>query len=153
MRKRTWNRYVTLGGILLAAVACGLGLLLISNLPASVAADNPPQITILPASTYTPTAAEPAADETPEAGGSQTAGGIQTGVYVQISGTNGEGLRIRKSAGLNAGVNFYGMDSEVFLVQDGPVDADGYTWWFIAAPYDDSRSGWAASNFLNVIEQ
>ena len=153
MRKRIWNRYVSLAGILLAVIACGAGLLLISNLPSSISPESLPQITIIPASTYTPTPKQADQEGTVDAGNAQSSDGIQAGVYVQITGTNGEGLRIRQEASLDSGVNFYGMDSEVFLVKDGPVDADGYTWWFIAAPYDDSRSGWAASNFLNVIEQ
>jgi hypothetical protein len=44
------------------------------------------------------------------------------------------------------------MDSEVFMVKDGPKDADGFTWWFLEAPYDPQRSGWAASNYLQVIQ-
>lgn len=79
-------------------------------------------------------------------------GGIQIGAYVQVTGTNGAGLRIRSSAGLNASINFYGMDSEVFLVKDGPEEADGFTWWFLVAPYDENRNGWAASDYLSLIQ-
>jgi hypothetical protein len=44
--------------------------------------------------------------------------GIAIGNYVQITGTNGEGLRIRSDAGLNGEFKFLGYDSEVFVVMD-----------------------------------
>ena len=46
---------------------------------------------------------------------------------------------------------FLGYDSEVFLVKDGPQTVDGYVWWYLVAPYDDTRTGWAASDFLTYI--
>jgi len=36
-------------------------------------------------------------------------------------------------------------------VRDGPQEADGYTWWYLVAPYDENRAGWAASEFLAAI--
>jgi len=44
------------------------------------------------------------------------------------------------------------MDAEVFEVKDGPKMADNFTWWFLEAPYDPGRSGWAAANYLKVVE-
>lgn len=79
-------------------------------------------------------------------------GGIGVGIYVQISGTGGDGLRLRQQPGTGSEVMFMGYEAEVFKVMDGPRDQDGYIWWYLTAPYDESRSGWAASNFLTVIE-
>jgi hypothetical protein len=76
---------------------------------------------------------------------------IGIGAYVQISGTEGEGLRIRSAAGLTGDTVFFGGESEVFVVKDGPQTADGYTWWYLVAPYDETRAGWAASDFLAVV--
>ncbi|MEW5939106.1 MAG: hypothetical protein AB1750_05555 [Chloroflexota bacterium] len=76
---------------------------------------------------------------------------IVIGAYVQITGTEGQGLRLRSGPGLSSALLFLGEDSEVFHVEDGPQDADGYTWWYIVAPYDTSRAGWAASTFLTVV--
>jgi hypothetical protein len=70
---------------------------------------------------------------------------------VQITGTNGEGLRIRSEPGLNSNPVFLGFDSEVFIVQDGPRSVDGYTWWYLVTPLDQSRAGWAAADFLTYI--
>lgn len=79
-------------------------------------------------------------------------GMISVGAYVQITGTGTDGLRLRESPGLDGKVKFIGIEAEVFLVQDGPREADGYTWWFLTAPYDDTVQGWAVSNYLSVIQ-
>ena len=71
--------------------------------------------------------------------------------FAQISGTNGEGLRLRKTPSLNGEHLFLGFDAEVFEIIDGPQDIDGYTWWYLQAPYDETRTGWAASAFLEAI--
>jgi uncharacterized protein YraI len=70
---------------------------------------------------------------------------------VQISGTEGSGLRLRSGPGTGNPPRFLGMDSEVFSVKDGPKFADGFTWWFLEADYDATRSGWAASQYLTVV--
>jgi hypothetical protein len=79
-------------------------------------------------------------------------GQVRVGSYVQIENTGGEGLRIRTEPGLETKVIFSGFDSEVFLVTDGPQQADGYTWWHLTASYDQARSGWAVQDYLTVIE-
>ena len=109
---------------------------------------------IVPAPTLTPQpTATPYYTPTPtqRPGLPPTTGGIQIGGFVQITGTNGVGLRLREGAGLNFKSKFLGMDAEVFEVREGPVDADGITWWFLVAPYDENRSGWAASNYLQIV--
>jgi len=80
-------------------------------------------------------------------------GGIGVGMYVQITGTEGDGLRLRSGAGTTNPPRFLGREAEVFQVRDGPKDADGYTWWYLVTPYDESRSGWAAANFLAVVTE
>lgn len=79
-------------------------------------------------------------------------GDITLEAYVQVSGTGGEGLRLRADAGLQGEVKFLGLESEIFLVEDGPMQVDGYTWWFLVAPYDESVQGWAVSNYLVVAQ-
>ncbi len=76
---------------------------------------------------------------------------IKTGDYVQIANTGGDGLRIRSGPGTQNPALFLGMDAEVFQVMDGPKTADNITWWYLAAPYDENRKGWAASNYLAVV--
>ena len=79
-------------------------------------------------------------------------GEIAAGALVQIRGTGGEGLRLRDHPGLDGEVQYLGLEAEVFRVQDGPQEADGYTWWYLVAPYDATKQGWAASNYLLVVQ-
>ncbi len=110
----------------------------------------PAALTIIPAPTGTNT---PIATATPQADQPATPipGQISLGGYVQISGTEGQGLRIRTDPGLQGEFLFLGLDSEVFVIRDGPVELDGYSWWYLTAPYDELRAGWAASSFLEYV--
>ena len=78
--------------------------------------------------------------------------GIKLKLYVQISGTSGLGLRIRKTPGLQGDMNFLGAESEAFQVIDGPILQDGLIWWKLVTPYDQNRQGWAAADYLSLIE-
>lgn len=161
MRKRSWfagflSGWVILGGIVLAIVLLiGVGMLVFLSRPAPVGgAALPAAITMIPAPTLTPPVVFPTAAITATATpGSSANGDIQVGAFVQITGTGGEGLRLRSEPGITGTPLFLGMDEEVFKVENGPRQADGYTWWYLVAPYDDKRSGWAASNYLSVIQQ
>jgi len=73
---------------------------------------------------------------------------LSVGMTVRISGTGGDGLRLRREPGTNATPIFLGAENEVFIIKSGPQSVDGYTWWFLEAPYDASRAGWAVANYL-----
>lgn len=88
-------------------------------------------------------------EATPE---STPSGELAIGAYVQVTGTGGDGLRVRDQPGLNGKILFVGSEAEVFKVDDGPVELDGYIWWRLTGPYDPSRQGWAAANFLAVVQ-
>jgi hypothetical protein len=113
-------------------------------------------LNVIPAPTATPILPTPA----PQASPTPTAavppaplpGVIAIGTYVQISSTGNTGLRFRSEPGLKGDVLFVGMEAEVFQVNDGPRDVDGYTWWYLIAPYDAQRTGWAVSNYLTVVQ-
>jgi hypothetical protein len=100
-----------------------------------------PTATPMPTSTLAPTPLP-----TPEPGN------LAIGAYVEIKGTGQDGLRLRMEPGLASKVRFIGQESEVFRVEDGLVDLDGYSWWYLVAPFDESRNGWAVSNFLVIIQ-
>ncbi len=107
----------------------------------------PADLTIIPPSTVTPSPAPTAT----AAGTASAQGQIAVGGYVQITGTEGAGLRIRSAPGLNSDTVFRGEEAETFHVQDGPKQADGHTWWYVVAQYDQTRAGWAAADFLAVV--
>jgi len=75
---------------------------------------------------------------------------IKVDAYVHVVNTGG-GLRLRYEPGLLSEVNYLAVDYEVFVVEDGPREADGMTWWFLVAQADDRRNGWGASNYLQVV--
>jgi hypothetical protein len=108
-------------------------------------------ITKLAISTVTPTQQTPTqiTDETTITKN----GDITIGVYVQISGTGNIGLRIRLSPGVSSTLQFVAMENEVFYVKDGPIVMDDITWWLLVASYDENRQGWAAGQYLTVINQ
>lgn len=145
------NLWVLVGAGAFALVLTGYAVALLLMLPG--ADEGEPQassLTLVPApsatvyvptSTTAPTATAAAFE------------GIAIGMYVQIAGTDGDGLQIREAPGVGSQPRFLGMDAEVFLVIDGPRDQDGYTWWMLKAPYDEMRNGWAASRFLQAIAQ
>jgi hypothetical protein len=150
-------------GVILGAVLFGLALfgVTVSVLwmfrpePAPLAAStalinviNAPTATLIPPTTAPTSAPTPTSDVPPL----PADGTLSVGAFVQISGTGGDGLRIRSEASLQGVVQTLGMESEVFQITDGPRAADGYTWWFLTAPYDETRRGWAVANYLQVIQ-
>lgn len=150
--KQLFNKWVILGalffaGLLLLITAISIGFT--SPLRSSDVGFASANLTVIPASTATSNA-PPTATIDPFAP-TPAPTGIAIGNYVQISGTDGEGLRIRMEPGLNSEPQFLGFDSEVFIVRDGPLEVDGYVWWYLVAPYDETRAGWAAADFLSYI--
>ena len=150
--RQLFNKWVILGalavtGLLLLVTIISIGLTTSAQTPDVGFA--PADLTVIPAPTATPNVTATATVD-PFAP-SPTPTGLAVGNYAQITGTNGEGLRIRSNPGLTGEPVFLGFDTEVFLVQDGPREADGYIWWYIVAPYDENRAGWAAADFLTYI--
>lgn len=151
--------WMLLGVFILAGIGYIGFLLLISSLHTSIQDQytfSTAVITWIPAPTLTPVIS-PVITDKPEPTVSSTSSstnvnGIAIGSYVKISGTAGVGLNIRDNPGTDSKALFLGMDSEVFLVKQGPQQADGLTWWYLVAPYDSSRSGWAAANYLVVVQ-
>ncbi len=149
-----WNRWVTAGVVLFAMLLCVVAGVIFWMFQPPRPPDVPPTsvVMIIPAPTLTMTPSTPEPTPTATFSPEELQSGISVGVFVQITGTDGEGLRLRTGPGVSNDPRFLGMDSEVFQVEEGPVRADGYTWWFLVAPYDTDRSGWAASTYLSVVE-
>lgn len=157
--RTVFNPWVILGASILAILLFGAVLLVVYlSRPAPAASPAPATAVmyVIPAPTSTisrptPTPA-PTAKPTPTVLAPPAPENIQISDYVQITGTGGDGLRFRTEPSLNGQVIFLAIDAEVFQVTDGPREADGYTWWYLTAPYDSSKKGWAVANYLAVIQ-
>jgi len=80
-------------------------------------------------------------------------GELVIGAYVQVAGTGGDGLRLRDQPGLNGKILLVASEAEVFEVDDGPIEMDGYTWWHLKGPFDPARQGWAVASFLGIVQK
>ena len=150
--RQLFNKWVILGALALAALLTLITAISIGLTTARQSAEvgfAPADLTVIAAPTSTSSA--PATATIDPFAPTAVPTGILIGNYVQITGTNGEGLRIRSDPGLNGEFQFLGYDSEVFIVQDGPRELDGFVWWYLVAPYDETRNGWAAADFLTYI--
>jgi len=63
----------------------------------------------------------------------------------------GRGLAHPREPGQGGDTVFIGEESEIFQVKEGPQQVDGYTWWYLVAPYDETRAGWAAADYLLAV--
>ena len=148
------NRWVIIGGLVFAGILLIITLIIIGWTSPRFSPNvgfAPADLTMIPAPTHTSSAPIIPTNDPLIATPTLAANTIGISGYVQISGTEGEGLRIRSTAGLNSETVFRGEEAEVFVVRDGPQSADGYTWWYLVAPYDETRAGWAAADFLAVV--
>ena len=159
LMRNLFNPWVILGAVLSAILLVLLGLYILeisapvtpqAGLPTAVVVQIPapsatPIVIATPSFTPTPTPLPPPPSPLP--------GVLTVGALVQITGTGGDGLNLRDSPGLNGKVQYLGFESEVFEISEGPQDADGLNWWLIVGFYDRQRSGWAAANFLEVIQE
>lgn len=155
--RRVFRSWIILIGLLLAAIILLVAYLWAGNSRPLDASRTPVAavITIIPAPTYTPIPPPtPVITPTPveQVPPSPPPGTFSIGAYVQIVGTGGDGLRLRTEPGLDSQVRLLGAEAEVFQIREGPQDVAGYTWWYLVAPYDESRQGWAVSNYLALIQ-
>lgn len=153
------NPWVIVGAILVAAVlltaTCSLAWLM---RPAAQAPGRPTALlNVIPAPSATntglPATPTPLTSPTPTLLVPPAPTDIRIDATVQITGTGGDGLRLRVDPGLKGQVRVLGGEAEVFVVRDGPRQADGLTWWYLEGFSDKSRRGWAVANFLALVEQ
>jgi hypothetical protein len=75
---------------------------------------------------------------------------IEAGDRVIIIGLGeGDCLSIREQPSLEAARTICMPDGTTAIVQEGPVDAEGYTWWRITG---EGFAGWAAGDWLRLEE-
>lgn len=142
-----WNLWVGLGAVVFSGVICLALFLFVWLLAPGDSSSGVPDravVTRLPAPTYTAvvqaTATVPVLETEPD--------GIMVGMEVEVFGTGGSGLRFRVEPGVNSEIKFIAPDQGVYLVDGGPVEEDGFVWWFLVSPQVGDRRGWAVSNYL-----
>jgi hypothetical protein len=144
---------------LIGAAAGAVALTLLLGLGAAtraarVAQQNAaPAIVRIPRPSPTPSpgpTAVPSETPTPEVPG--TAGVILLGDLIEVFGTSGDGVRLRSDPTLDGTVVGLGMDSDVFQVEEGPVEGEGHVWWYLVNPYDTARQGWAVADYLRPLQ-
>ncbi|HNB51437.1 MAG TPA: hypothetical protein PK530_05820 [Anaerolineales bacterium] len=154
--KVIFNLWVIVGAIVIAAILIGVIAAAVYAIRPTPPSGVPTAVVmVIPAPTSTqPGIVSPTETPalTPTVPASPAPGVIELGATVEIAGTDGEGLNLRSTPGLNGKVQYLGLESEVFVVQDGPQEVDGVTWWYLVGFFDEGRSGWAASNYLQTIQ-
>lgn len=158
---RTWLKiifspWVMLGALAIAAFLVGAVAWLLSTIQPAPATSVPTAVVVvIPAPTSTPPGILLPTDTpalTPTVPASPQPGEIALNTTVAITGTGGEGLNLRATPGLNGKVQYLGLESEIFIIQDGPQEVDGLTWWYLVGYFDETRNGWAASNYLQAVQ-
>jgi hypothetical protein len=143
---------ISVGGTLLASSFLYLWLSKpaspLITAPTAVMTVIPPPTATIPVVTITP---DIWSTPTPTITSTSSPLEIHVGGYVQIVNTGGSGLNLRAAPGLSENINYLGLEAEVFIVRDGPRNADNFTWWYLVAPIDESRNGWGVADYLAVI--
>jgi len=80
-------------------------------------------------------------------------GVVAVGAYVQVVGTGDAGfLNLRSEPSTDSAINYLAIENEVFQIQAGPTDANGFVWWYLVDPATNTRFGWAVQNYLQVVQ-
>ncbi len=151
--------YLGLIGAVFLAGCLGIGVIALVRSGTATQSDLYPTaiVEVIPAPTLTPSP-QPTFSTAQQTGSTEvdndniSADQIRVGDSVQIYGTQGDGLRLRAAPGLDGEILFLAFEGEIFQVEDGPRQASGYVWWYLAAPYDENVRGWAVENYLKVVE-
>jgi hypothetical protein len=108
--------------------------------PATTARLAAEPVTALPSApvpTRTPLFPTPTPTPSPTAASTQ----LRVGGQAQVANTGGNNLRGRKAPKLSAAPTAAFKEGEQVTILEGPVDADGYTWWRVEGK---GGTGWSA---------
>jgi hypothetical protein len=73
---------------------------------------------------------------------------IGPGATVVVSGTGGQGLRLRAQPTTNANIVVAVKEGTKLAVVEGPQQGDGYTWWKVRTA--GGQEGWGAADWLTL---
>ncbi len=144
--------WVVVGAVAIACVLSGVSVALFSlgRSRQPLSQQSTAIINVIAAPTFTAGPVETSL-ATPGEGTPVPSGPITKGAQVKVTGTSGTGLRLRDQPGLNGKILMLGNETEVFKVEDGPIQQDGYTWWYLVSPLDPNRKGWGVADYLVVV--
>jgi GH25 family lysozyme M1 (1,4-beta-N-acetylmuramidase) len=74
---------------------------------------------------------------------------IVVGSPVEVTGTGGDGLNVRSTAATTGTVVGVEKDGASGAVLEGPVTADGFTWWRVQ--WTDGLTGWSVNQYLKLV--
>ena len=139
--------------------AVAIGLLLLASTIIFVGMTRPGTVSIEPGTAVVNMISAPTDTPVPPTGTANieptqppSVDGLFVGADVIISGTGGDGLRLRFTPGLDGKVRILGAEGEAFQIKDGPEESDGYVWWYLESKADAQRRGWAVANFLKLAD-
>lgn len=135
-RPQRWRRLAILIAIVIIGVGAFAALRARSQTAAIPSAAQTPLATSAPAPAIVRTPLFPTI--TPSAEQQQ---GLHVGGTALVANTEGRPLRGRKEPNLKSPVQVSFKEGQNVEVREGPVQADGYTWWHIAGP---GGAGWSA---------
>ncbi|HJW83889.1 MAG TPA: SH3 domain-containing protein [Anaerolineae bacterium] len=147
--RQVWSLEWTLLSSILAGGAIGACLLIAfvawvgSGAPGRAQTARPAAIVI----TVTPSPIVPTSTPTPVPSPSSTPSILMIGGHAQVSGTQGDALRLRSDPGLQTTTLKTIPEGARLLILDGPRDADNIAWWRLRDP-SDGAEGWAAQSYL-----
>lgn len=75
-------------------------------------------------------------------------GVFSVGMHIHIYKTEGDGLRIRSSAGFDGIPMYLGSEGEEFEIVEGPNINDSKIWWKIVSISNPQKIGWAVQDYL-----
>lgn len=77
---------------------------------------------------------------------------VAIGKTIVVVDVGDQQLNVRDNAGVSGTtVIFRAPEQSQFVIVEGPTQADGLTWWRIQDPNNPTRTGWAASNYLQAL--
>jgi len=80
-------------------------------------------------------------------------GVFTSGMEIIIAGTEGEGLNVRQSPGIESPVVYLAQEGESYLITDGPKIQDGLIWWLIEQTEEGIKTGWAVQDYFSPTGQ
>jgi hypothetical protein len=139
--RRRGVRPVLAIALLAAAIVAGAAALTLSQRPPPISASQPtPAVAAAAAAAPTRVTPRPTATSRPPTATPAPAG-LRVGAMARVTNTGGRPLRGRSEPSLQAAVRAGFPEGEQVEILDGPVAADGYTWWQVRGP---SGVGWSA---------